>query len=110
MTGDEISLVLQNAGLGPMILRRIMLLEGADDPVDNGVPLKDFLPTSSYAGLFLLESENYTLGAMQQTVLFRYPSVAWPNPKDTPPQRWLCIEFDDVYDDRYEKRQALSHI
>jgi hypothetical protein len=114
MERDSISISIMNAGLGPMIIQRIVLLNKPDDAPDNGVPLSDILPSGLKYDKVLNHNDSYILSSMGEMILLQYTGIPGNKKstidmvKNSLKSLYLCIVFKDIYDRTYEKKESLN--
>ena len=109
----EMRLSIQNAGMGPMRILKIVLLENESDSAETGVPLEEAFSTEAPSGVILHRLEAFVLAPLQETELIRFAVNVHEGEGVNPIKReltgrFLDIVYLDIYDDVYEKKEALS--
>ncbi|MDP4164888.1 MAG: hypothetical protein Q8898_17480 [Bacillota bacterium] len=113
VTDTQLSISIQNPGMGPMRIQEILLLKNQDDPIEAGVSLKDALPLELKHTVFKENTEEYVLASLGELNLLRYTTDTPNNGemtqlKETLNGCSLCITYEDIYDHSYEKRGILT--
>ncbi|MDR3552357.1 MAG: hypothetical protein P4L75_04455 [Clostridia bacterium] len=109
-----VSFSIQNAGMGPMLIQKIILLKNRDDPVETGIPLAQALPSQWICdGSRCGDTDEYALAPMCELKLLECPcdtadSGAMTLLEERLNGYFLCIRYTDIYDDSYEKKMALT--
>ncbi len=110
---NGISLSIMNAGLGPMIIQKIVLLESVDDTVKNGIKFTDLLPPELHYDKVVNAKDSYIIPPMGEIKLFEFvlDSKAGKGSidllKSTLEGFHICIVYKDIYDRTREKRELL---
>lgn len=112
LTTSKAGISIQNAGLGPMMIHNVVLLKSYDSSVKNGTQFSDAIPPDPNYNVAVNHSDLYVLACQSEIKLFHYTSVV-PNDKRIERLKRLlhgmtiCVQYQDIYDDRYEKREPL---
>ncbi|MDD4310999.1 MAG: hypothetical protein PHW41_00795 [Eubacteriales bacterium] len=115
VSGSEIRVSIQNAGMGPMRIQKIVLLENESDSIDVGVALEEAFPADFKPEVFVHHFDDYVLAPLQQAELFRcaYGTIhdeTATRLKSVLNDKFLGISYSDIYDDVYEKKIALNAV
>ena len=109
---NEMHISIQNAGMGPMRIQKIVLLEHEGDSIQSGVPLEEAFSTEAARGVILHRLDGFVLAPLQESELFRYAINA--SGKEAASGitsslfgRYLGVTYLDIYDDAYEKKEVL---
>ncbi len=109
-----ISISIMNAGLGPMIIQKIVLLKSKNDAVKNGTQILDLLPVELHYDTIVNKKDYYILPATGEMKIVQY-SVDHKNKKNavellksTLDGLCLCVIYRDIYDYSREKRDILK--
>lgn len=111
-TETVISVGIQNAGMGPMLIQNIVLLKNQDDPIQRGISLAQAFPSGISPSMSGPETDGYVLAPLGEMQLLYYSSDM-PEQKEVSILRerfngyFLYIKYADVYDDSYEKKCLL---
>ena len=114
INGSGLSISIMNAGLGPMIIQKIVLLKNTNDDVKTGKPISDLLPPELHYDTVVNKNDSYILPSMGEMKLVNYTSDLKNKKnsidllKSTLEDTFLCIVFKDIYDHNYEKRELLK--
>ncbi|MEI6100451.1 MAG: hypothetical protein WCP73_01315, partial [Eubacteriales bacterium] len=110
-TDSEISVSIQNAGLGPMLIQKVVLLKNQDDPIEKGIQLAEFFSEGN-CDVLIQNTNAYVLASLFKIKLFR--CTAGINDHSSMPLLrnklngcTLYVKYADVYDDMYEKKETL---
>ena len=103
---------IQNAGMGPMRIQKIVLLEHEGDSIQSGVPLEEALSAEAARGVILHRLDAFVLAPLQEVEVFR---IAYRASSEEATSgitsnlfgRYLGVTYLDIYDDAYEKKEAL---
>ena len=111
-SGSEMHVNIQNAGMGPMRIQRIVLLEHEGDSILSGVPLEEAFPAEAAHGVIFHRLDAFVLAPLQEVELFRYAvnasgEEAAGGITSSLFGRYLGVTYLDIYDDAYEKKEAL---
>lgn len=111
----EISIRLMNAGLGPMIIRKVALLPKDASETKDEADFKDVIPAQYRYENSACISDLYVLPSMGEIALFRYtgPTVAGNTDdigvlRQTLERYILCIHFEDIYEHAYVKKDGIQ--
>jgi len=114
INGTGINISIMNAGLGPMIVQKIILLKNKDDEVKSGLQFIDILPPEFNYDTVVNKNDSYILPSMGEMKLFQFTA----DPKKTKNKIELlknilegfnlCIVYKDIYDHIREKRELLK--
>lgn len=112
LTDSKADISIQNAGLGPMMIHNVVLLKSYDSPAKNGTQFADAIPPDPDYNIAVNHSDLYVLACQSEIALFHYTSVVPDDEKIECLKKRLhgmtiCIQYQDIYDDRYEKREPL---
>ena len=112
ITRSDISIRVQNAGLGPMIIKKLVLLKNPTDSLENAVQLTEAFGSTLNYTLFIHDTDGYVLAPNQEADLLQFsPSSKDKNAmsvlKDQLSSFTLLIQYADVYDDIYEKKEPF---
>jgi len=111
----ELSISISNAGMGPMLIQQIALLKNPDDPIQKGVSLATVFESGACGDLRIQNTDGYTLVASGELNLLRC-SVNTAEPgkslmlKTKLKDYILCVQYADVYDDIYIKKEGMADI
>ena len=112
ITDHTITLSIANAGLGPMIINQILLVNNSDLN-QSGKPISEVLPANlNYDAVFNLADE-YVLASKDQLKLFQYSEndqktlANIANLKAKLGEYSISVEYQDVYEHRYQKKETL---
>jgi hypothetical protein len=114
MNASGISISIMNAGLGPMIIQKIVLLKKNNDTARDGLQLPDLLPPELHYDAVINKKDSYILPAMGEMKLFQYGADSENTKstvellKNTLEGLFLCVVFKDIYDHSREKREILK--
>lgn len=111
-TERESRISIQNAGLGPMMIHNIVLLGYPTEPVSHGVPLTKVIPAEYCSNIGLHQTDVYALASLSEVNLFcctsHDPNVsAISGMQEHLHGLTICVQYEDIYEHRYEKREAL---
>ena len=111
-TDNRLSVCIQNAGMGPMRIQRISLLANEGDPIQTGIPLEEAFALELSAKVSVQHLDAFVLAPLQDTELFRCEFGAHRDEAKSELRGklggyFLCIVYSDLYDDVYEKKEAL---
>ena len=109
---NEMHISIQNAGMGPMRIQKIVLLEHEGDSILSGVPLEEAFPAEAARGVILHRLDGFVLAPLQEVEVFR---IAYRASSEEAASgitsslfgRYLGVTYLDIYDDAYEKKEAL---
>ncbi len=110
-TGIRISII--NAGLGPMIIQKIVLMRHGNDSVNKGELFSDILPPELIYDKVVNNKDQYILPPMEEMILLHFTAGSNGKKntidvlKSTLESFDICIIFKDIYDHKYEKREFL---
>ena len=112
LSDTEVSIRIQNAGMGPMLIQKIVFLKNQNDPIQMGVMVKEVFSSELSYDTDIPEPNCYVLAPQSEVMFFRYLFGTRADKtitllKNELSGRCLCIEYTDIYDDIYEKREAL---
>lgn len=112
LTDAEAGISIQNAGLGPMMIKNIVLLGEPGEPVGHGVPLTQAVPAEFCSYLALHQTDVYALASLSEVKLLcctsRDPDKsAISGIQEHLHSLTICVQYEDIYEHRYEKREAL---
>ena len=111
-SGNEIIFSLQNAGMGPMRIQKVVLLEHGSDPIEAGALLEEARSTEASPLMRLHRLEAFVLAPLQEVEVLRCTVCASGGeaasgiPSDLA-GRSLGVTYLDIYDDAYEKKEPL---
>ena len=113
LTNTGMSVGIQNAGMGPMRIQKVVLLANEDDSIQNGVPLEDAFPADLKPEAFVHRYDAYVLAPLLEVELFRCAFGAADEETTTRLKSFLngkvlCVVYSDIYDDVYEKKAVLN--
>jgi len=111
-SGSEMHISIQNAGMGPMRIQKIVLLENESDSVEAGIPQEAAFSTEAISDVTLHRLDGFVLAPLQEAGLLRCAVSASEDEganliKRKLAGRFLGIVYLDIYDDSYEKKEAL---
>ena len=109
---NEMHISIQNAGMGPMRIQKIVLLEYEGDSIQSGVPLEEAFPAEAARGVILHRLDAFVLAPLQEVevlrIVYRASSEeAASGFTSSLFGRYLGVTYLDIYDDAYEKKEAL---
>ena len=109
---NEMHISIQNAGMGPMRIQKIVLLEHEGDSIQNGVPLEEAFPAEAARDVILHRLDAFVLAPLQEVEVFRIAYRASSEEASSGITsslfgRYLGVTYLDIYDDAYEKKEAL---
>ena len=109
---NEMHISIQNAGMGPMRILKIVLLEHEGDSIQDGIPLEEAFSAEVASGVILHRLDGFVLAPLQEVELFRYTvnsasERAASRITSSLFGRYLAVTYLDIYDDAYEKKEAL---
>lgn len=112
-TSTELCISIENAGMGPMLIHTILLLNKHDDPIQTGVPLTKELFSEFYDNLVITDTDKYVLAPSCRLILIQstqsfFESEGTPLLLNKLNGHCLYVKYADVYDDTYEKRAILT--
>lgn len=112
LTDNGVSVSIQNAGMGPMRIRKVVLLGSESDPIASGIPLEQAFPAQFNGETCMHHLDSYVLAPLFEVELFRFAFVATDDAEKTRTGNdlngsFLGIEYSDLYDDVYGKIEAL---
>lgn len=110
VTDTEIRISIQNAGMGPMRIQKIVLLKNQDDFLQVGIPLGQVLSFELNCDVFIQHTDEYVLASLCELNLIQgiLLQSEMTQLKEKLNGYYLCIEYTDVYDDIYEQRSLFS--
>ena len=111
-SGSEMRVSIQNAGMGPMRILKIALLENESDSIETGISLEEDFSAEAARGATLHRLDGFVLAPLQEAELLRCAVNATEADgenliKRKLAGRFLAIVYLDIYDDAYEKKEAL---
>jgi hypothetical protein len=112
-TDTGMSVSLQNAGMGPMRIQKIVLLANEGDPIQAGIPLEEAISEGVKSVVLVHHLDAYVLAPLMEVELFRC-ALGIADDEETNLLRsklggkFLAIAYSDIYDDVYEKKEALN--
>ena len=111
-SGSEMRVSIQNAGMGPLRILKIVLLENESDSVDAGISLEEAFSTEATRSVALHRLDGFVLAPLQEVELLRCAVSAAEDEGANLAMRKLAgrfleIVYLDIYDDAYEKIEAL---
>jgi hypothetical protein len=111
-TQNAISLTIDNAGLGPMLMERLTFFLN-DEPETEGELLAKILPTDLKVLNNFVCSEVYALAAHDQLNIFEYVAEKQDAESLSELKALLSgysirIEYRDVYDHEYKKESKIT--
>ncbi len=112
--GNGICVSILNAGLGPMIIEKIMLFKKEDDFLKNGMEFSAVLPPDLKYDIKTRDNNPYVVPSMVEVEIFRFSSDLKDSKnninivKRSLEDYFICTVFKDIYDHRYEKREILK--
>ena len=113
LTNNIISLSIANAGLGPMLINKIVLVNKGGDNMQEGKRLAEVLPSNlAYEAMFNY-SGVYILAPKDQLKLFQYSENSPSNSKNILAIKEelvhysIYIEYLDVYEHKYQKTEEI---
>ena len=109
---NEMHISIQNAGMGPMRIQKIVLLEHEGDSSQSGVPLEEAFSAEAARGVILHRLDGFVLAPLQEVEVLR---IAYRASSEEAAGgitsslfgRYLGVTYLDIYDDAYEKKEAL---
>ena len=109
---NEMYISIQNAGMGPMRIQKIVLLEHEGDSSQSGVPLEEAFSAEAARGVILHRLDGFVLAPLQEVEVLR---IAYRASSEEAAGgitsslfgRYLGVTYLDIYDDAYEKKEAL---
>jgi hypothetical protein len=109
---NTLSVTIDNAGLGPMLIKRITYFLKTE-PTTNGKVLAEILPEEINAVNCFVCSEVYALAAHSQLKVFEYyaekkDAESLSKLKAIMNGYVLRIEYRDVYDHEYKKESEIA--
>ena len=115
ITDTALSISIQNAGMGPMLIQQITLLKNLDDPIQKGVPCVNVFESGLYGDVFIQKTDGYTLASLGELNLFRFSVDTTDNGKlimlkAKLKDYILCVQYADVYDDIYIKKEGMADV
>jgi hypothetical protein len=108
-----ICISIMNAGLGPMLIDRVAVVEKGQGEAQAGIPLASAIPSGIQYDTVINNTDVYVLPSMGETKLFEYSVASGDNAADLQRIRsklegcTLCISYQDIYEHDYEKRETL---
>lgn len=112
VTDTAIGINIENAGMGPMLLQKIVLLKNQNDPIESAIPFTKELFSELDCDVFIQNTEEYVLASLCTLNLFESHNISahgvMPLLKDKLNGYCLSISYADLYDDTYEKRVVLT--
>ena len=112
VTDIAIGITIENAGMGPMLLQKIVLLKNSDDPIENAIPFTKELFSELDCDVFIQNTDEYVLASLSTLNLFESHDVSahgvMPLLKENLNGYCLSISYADIYDETYEKRAVLA--
>lgn len=114
-TETGITLSIQNAGMGPMRIHKVVLLSKEEDSTQAELSLQEAFPAETKTEVRVHPLDGYVLAPLQEVELFRCVfdtadsegMTIWRNKHNG---NFLEIIYSDIYDDFYEKKEALNLI
>lgn len=115
MMDTGMSVSIQNAGMGPMRIQKAVLLTSEDDTIQAGIPLESAFPAEFKSGVFIPHMNAYVLAPLLEIELFRcdfgiFDEESAALLRSVLNGKFLGIEYSDIYDDAYERKEALNTI
>lgn len=109
----EIRVGIQNAGMGPMRIQKVVLLANEGDPIKAGIPLAEAFPVEFRPEGAIRHLDSYVLAPLLEAELFRCDFATCDGEatallKSKLNGSFLGIEYSDLYDEVYEKKEALN--
>jgi len=114
MNAAGINISVMNAGLGPMIIKKIVLLKKKEDAAGNGIQLPDLLPPDLHYDVIVNKKDSYILPAMGEMNIFQFRADSGTAEnrieqlRNTFEGHYLSVVFKDIYDHYREKREILK--
>lgn len=111
---NTLRLSIVNAGLGPMIVQKIVIVKNENDKVKDGVQIFDLLPPELHYKAVVNKNDTHIIPSMGELKLFEISAdlnnklSSIDQLKKILEHSYLVIAFKDVYDHRYEKRESLN--
>lgn len=110
-SGNDRIFSIQNAGMGPMRIQKVVLLEHESDSIEDGVPLEEAVSAEA-AFVCLRHLDAFVLAPLQEVEVLRFANSASSEKAANGSRssllgRYLGIAYLDIYDDDYEKKEAL---
>jgi hypothetical protein len=111
-TQNSISLSIENAGLGPMLIEKVTFIS-KDNPASEGKLLSDILPVEFRKGKQFVCSELYTLAVQNKLAVFeltfeKQEMELLSKLKEILGNYSLKVEYRDVYDHEYLKFSPIT--
>ena len=109
---NEMHISIQNAGMGPMRISKIVLLEHEGDSIQDGIPLEEAFSAEAASGVILHRLDGFVLAPLQEVEVLRCAVCTSGGgaesgiPSDLA-GRFLGVTYLDIYDDAYEKKEPL---
>ena len=114
LTNHVISLSIANAGLGPMLIHKIVLVEKSSQTKREEKQFSEVLSSDLDYDAVIKLSGVYVLASKDQLKIFQYsentsqPSGNILAIKEKLAQYTLCIDYQDVYEYKYQKTEEIS--
>ena len=111
---EVVNLSIMNAGLGPMIIQKIVLLENGDDDVKKGRNLSDLMPPDLNYDVIVNKNDSYIIPTMGERTIFQYTANSKTKKgtvellKSTLEGFYICVVYNDIYDHVREKRELVK--
>lgn len=99
--------------MGPMQIQKIVLLTKERDPIQAGIPLEEAIPEEVKSEVLVHHLDAYVLAPLLEVELFRF-AFGGADDEETNLLKsklngcFLGIAYSDIYDDVYEKKEALN--
>lgn len=109
-----IGINIMNAGLGPMIIEKIVLLKNPDDAPEHEIQFAEILPGEFQYDTVINKNDSYIIPSMGEMKLFHYTGDLKDKKnrvellKSTLENYYICLIFRDIYDHRYKKSELLK--
>lgn len=116
MNASGINIIIMNAGLGPMIVQKIVLLKTNDESVKDGAQILDLLPSELHYDTIVNKKDSYIIPAMGEMKVVQYSTDSGNKKnavellKNTLEGLYLCVVYKDIYDYTREKREPVKFI
>ncbi|MGE5422683.1 MAG: hypothetical protein ACM3QW_05430 [Ignavibacteriales bacterium] len=114
-SNDAIEINVHNAGLGPMVIKGITVIDSTAGKGTEEVPLTDILPKSLNYNYIINNKDKYVLAPLGELKLFRYTTTQeYPNEQDIDMiqngliDRTLCVRYQDIYDRPFTRKELIK--
>lgn len=113
VTNKKLCISIENAGMGPMLIQSILLLDHHDAPIQTGVPVTKDRFSKFNCDITIPNTDQYVLASLRilnlvQCVADSSDAEVLAQLKETLNGCCLYVKYADIYDDIYEVNAILA--